>query len=175
MNLNIIVAYCKNRGIGINNKIPWNIRDDLKYFKYITSKTNDVDKINAVIMGRNTWDSIGKIPLKGRINVVLSSTLNPSKNIHIRKSFEDAVDFINNKYKDCVENIFAIGGENVYRKALLHPSLNNIYITEIINNFDCDVFFPYVDENKFNKSVSNEFHVEDEIVFCRNILTKKIS
>lgn len=173
MKLNIIVAYCKNKGIGYNNRIPWNLRDDLKYFKYITSNTENVDKINAVIMGRKTWESIGKIHLKGRINIVVSNTLNDGKNIHIQKSFEEAVEFIKNNYDDCVENIFAIGGENIYRKALIHPDLKNIYITEIMNNFQCDVYFPYFDEKDFNKSVSDDFKVENEIVFCRNIFTKK--
>jgi len=156
MNLNIIVAYCKSRGIGYNNRLPWNIRDDLKYFKYITTKTDNVDKINAVIMGRKTWESIGKLHLKGRINVVVSNTLYEGKNIHIKKSFEEAVEFININYKDSVENIFAIGGENIYRKALIHQYLKNIYVTEIINDFRCDTYFPYFDEKKFHKSVSDD-------------------
>lgn len=175
MNIHIIVAFCKNRGIGLHNTIPWNIPSDLKYFKYITSQTENLDKVNAVIMGRNTWQSISENPLKGRINVVISTTLdkNIKKNVHIIESFEKAVDYINENYKDTVENIFAIGGENIYRSALNHPNLSKIYITEIINNYECDRFFPYVDENNFTKKLSNDMYVENENVHFRYILLKK--
>ena len=70
MRFNIIVAIDRNRGIGINNKIPWNFRQDLSYFKNLTKGAGD----NAIIMGKNTYLSLNK-PLPYRDNIVLSSSL----------------------------------------------------------------------------------------------------
>ena len=70
MNINIIVAYCKNNGIGLNNQLPWNIPEDLKRFSEITKGSGN----NAIIMGKNTHESIGKV-LPDRYNIVLSRTI----------------------------------------------------------------------------------------------------
>ena len=84
LKLKLIVAMCKNNGIGMNNKIPWKISEDMVYFskktigKYTSS---DDDKKNAVIMGRNTWESLPKKykPLPNRLNVVLTRSRNVDK------------------------------------------------------------------------------------------------
>ena len=71
----MIVAATKNDfGIGLKGKMPWQLPEDMKYFKRITKSTEDVTKRNAVIMGRKTWESIPKKfrPLEGRVNVVLT-------------------------------------------------------------------------------------------------------
>ena len=75
MNINIIVAYCQNNGIGYNNLLPWNIKSDLKKFQDLTTGSGN----NAVIMGKNTFESIlniNKGSLKNRDNLILSTTLN---------------------------------------------------------------------------------------------------
>ena len=76
MNINLIVAMCKNNGIGLNNKIPWKISEDMHYFSKKTSGNypGDGNKKNAVIMGRNTWESLPKKykPLPHRFNIVLT-------------------------------------------------------------------------------------------------------
>ena len=83
MSVKLIVAMCKNNGIGFNNKIPWRISEDMSYFSKKTSGdyvgVNETIKKNAVIMGRNTWDSLPKKykPLPIRFNIVL--TRNPQK------------------------------------------------------------------------------------------------
>ena len=95
MNINIIVAYCKNNGIGLNNSLPWKISSDLKKFKNLTIGNGN----NAIIMGKNTWLSLNSSPLTKRDNLILSNTLDIDKtcNTNIVKSFkniEELKDFI---------------------------------------------------------------------------------
>ena len=71
MDLNCILCIDKNNGIAKNNQIPWKIKEDLRHFNTITSYTTNPLKLNVVVMGRKTYESIGK-PLPNRINVVLS-------------------------------------------------------------------------------------------------------
>ena len=83
MKINLIVAACgKSMGIGLNGELPWRLKSEMKYFAETTTKTKDSDKINAVIMGRKTWESIpAKFrPLKNRLNVILSRQANYSLN-----------------------------------------------------------------------------------------------
>ena len=90
--MNMIVAFCKNRGIGFQNKLPWHIPNELKYFKRKTTKGDN----NVVIMGKNTWESLPKKPLPKRINIVLSKTLNEKdvKDAYIFSDMEELNRFI---------------------------------------------------------------------------------
>ena len=72
MSFKLIVAVSKNYGIGIKNELPWNITEDLKHF----SKTTKGNGNNAIVMGRNTWDSFNGRHLKKRDNLILSTSLN---------------------------------------------------------------------------------------------------
>ena len=74
--MNIVVATCKNRGIGINNKLPWRISADMNFFKYLTIG----NKNNAVVMGKNTFESLPQ-PLKNRDNIVVSTTIKKNPNL----------------------------------------------------------------------------------------------
>ena len=71
MNFKLIVAMCNNRGIGNKNKLPWSFSSDMKYFSSMTRGNNN----NAIIMGRKTFESIGR-PLPNRHNIILSNKLN---------------------------------------------------------------------------------------------------
>jgi len=174
MNLSIIVAYCINRGIGFRNKIPWNISSDLKHFRFITTNTEKSDKVNAVIMGRNTWESIGAKPLKGRINFIVSKTLeNKFTKVHVLPTFSEAIKYIEDNYEDDVENIFAIGGEDIYREALCHPKLKKIFVTEVMKTYDCDRFFPYFEESQFSKTKSDDVHIEKDNIYTHVTYVKK--
>lgn len=172
MNINIIVAYCNKNGIGLKNIMPWHIKSDLKKFQKLTTGTGN----NAIIMGRNTFNSIlsiNKNGLKNRDNLILSTTLNidiNNKNSNennnennILKSFnniQNLENFIKTKNYD---TIWIIGGEKIYNfflniypaNELLTPK--NIYITFINNDFECDTFFPKIDLLKY-KFVSQEIH-----------------
>ncbi|ESO07293.1 hypothetical protein HELRODRAFT_98642 [Helobdella robusta] len=148
--LQIIVALCvKNRGIGLNNSIPWKLPGDMTFFRKLTSETSILGSKNAILMGRKTWDSIPSNlkPLKNRLNVVISRTLEcPDINgrLHVSKSFEDAVEFVASDKS--IDKIFIIGGSSIYDLALASSTCYNVFITEISNDFQCDTFFP-----KFNQ------------------------
>jgi len=150
MALSLIVAHCNKNGIGCNGEIPWYILEDLQFFKYKTLETESPGNVNAVIMGRKTFDSLNRKPLKGRINVVISRCLNNnySKNVLIFNDFNVAVEFLRNTYGSDLETIYTIGGTDIYRAALNRADLQNLYITEIENEFTCDTYFP--DYNRDN-------------------------
>lgn len=157
MSFNIIAAYTKNRGIGIKNKLPWNIKSDLNFFKKTTNKS-------TIIMGRNTWNSLPKY-LNNRNNVII--TKNPEKlkifnkyekNPIIVKSLDEALLIKDNKQK------FVIGGEQLYNEAILHNNCKYLYLNEINTHYDCDTYFPeipnyfkLIDTQQFNEFNSKKY------------------
>ena len=141
----IIVAHCKNYGIGLNNDLPWRIPSDLKRFMRLTLD----GKKNAIVMGKKTWDSLPKKPLKGRDNLILSSTFEIDNNTSkgITKSFKS----INDIHTFCLEkqydSVWIIGGETVYHEYLNKNIISEIYITYIDKDFHCDRFFNMIPYN----------------------------
>lgn len=151
MSLNLIVAHDKNKVIGNGLDIPWNIKGEQKLFKELTS-------YNIVIMGRKTYESIGK-KLPNRINIVISSTPIEEELFLVRaKSLNDAIDLC--KYVDD-RDLYIIGGATVYKEAIETLDIDNIYVTEIDGEFEGDVYFPEFDESKYNKTIINEVNSED--------------
>ena len=130
--MDIIVAACKkNNGIGFEGKLPWRLKNEMQYFRDITTHCPE-GMINIVIMGRNTWFSIPEQhrPLKKRINIVISSTVTIQEPYtFVFKTLAEAYIFAA-RYKNH-KKIFIIGGERLYREAIKHGHCNNIYITEI--------------------------------------------
>tara|TARA_Y100001970_G_scaffold167266_1_gene204722 strand:- start:1996 stop:2547 length:552 start_codon:yes stop_codon:yes gene_type:complete len=159
MFVNIIVAYEKNKGIGLNNMLPWKISSDLIKFKNLTIG----NKNNALIMGKNTWLSLKK-SLPFRDNLILSKSLNIDSinNNNITKSFKNEnllKDFLDIKNYD---EIWVIGGENIYDLFLNKTDIfkiDKIYITFIDKNIDCDIFFPNIDINKYS-FISKSIHMK---------------
>ncbi|ETV96381.1 thymidylate synthase [Aphanomyces invadans] len=147
--ISVVVAVArKTWGIGIDNTLPWKLPSDMKRFREITTSTTDATKQNAVIMGRNTWESIpAKFrPLPGRLNVVLTrnSTLAAqldasSPQVLAASSLDDALAKLS---PTKIEHVFAIGGANVYSDALRHRACRKAYVTMVDGDFDCDAFFP---------------------------------
>jgi dihydrofolate reductase / thymidylate synthase len=162
--MNLIVAYSKkNHGIGNNNSLPWNLKNELKYFKKITS-TNKNNLENVIVMGRNTWNSLPKKPLPNRINVVITKT--PIPNVITYQNLE-------NFYKDYKDKeIYIIGGKMLYMDALNKEYIKKIYITEIYKEFECDTFFPVI-SNEFKLIDVSEFQEENNIYYRNLILEKK--
>ena len=140
--LNLIVAYDqKSRGIGFENQLPWIVKEDLKYFKKITSTTpGKDDTINAVIMGHNMWESLPNYRSR-RLTVVLSSDKNTTMKPYdteftqVCHSLEEALSYIanynNNPTTQAIDQIFIVGVGQVYRELLSTYVLDRIYITEI--------------------------------------------
>ena len=135
--ISIIVAMAQNRTIGINNTLPWRCPEDLKHFKSLTMG-------HHMIMGRKTFDSIGK-PLPGRTTVVV--TRNPALKIEgciVTNSLHDAI-------AACADDdeIFVVGGADLYTQAL--PLVSTLYVTEIQRDIAGDAHFPLFGKNEWRE------------------------
>lgn len=149
----LIVAVGENNEIGKNNQLLWHIPEDLKNFKKITMG-------KTVIMGKNTYKSIGK-PLPNRKNIVLSR--NPleieEKIKEDRKKYEnentklelcDNLQKIIDRYKNSEEEIFIIGGGEIYKKALEMEIVKRIYMSHVnFSDKNADTYFPKIDLKKW--------------------------
>ncbi len=147
--LSIIVAKAKNNVIGKDNKLLWNLPDDLKRFKELTTG-------HVIIMGRKTFESLGKI-LPNRKHIVFTQNLDyhvDDPNVEVVHSMLEIKEYIDNN-----EENFVIGGAIIYN--LLMPYVNKMYVTEINKNFDGDAVFPVINEQNWNE-VSREKGPEDE-------------
>lgn len=146
--ISIIVAVSDDWGIGRNNQLLWHIPEDLRRFKKLTMG-------KALIMGKKTWESLPKKPLKGRKNIVLTDV--PGEVIDesvTAYSIEDAM-------VKCGENedVFVIGGGSVYRQFM--EKADRLYITHVHKNTSADVFFPVPDRDKWKVVESMECISED--------------
>ena len=150
----IIVAATRRGGIGLGGTLPWpKLKHDMNRFVQLTGgKKKPHEKYNAVIMGRNTWDSIDikYKPLSNRINYII--TRNPDKikchnNTFTCSSLHDAISKASNN--EAVNEIFIAGGGQIYSDAINSEYCKNIYKTEILNDIKTDVSFPDIDMKKF--------------------------
>ena len=140
--ISLIAAVGKNNELGLDNHLIFNIPGDLKFFRNTTlGKT--------VIMGRKTYESIGK-PLPKRINIVVSNSLKETDGITIINSFEDVLE----KYLNSEEEVFIIGGESLYNYFINYAQ--NIYLTKVYANAVADKYFPSFDENNYNQTLLGE-------------------
>ena len=149
--ITIIVAASENLAIGYKNTLPWHISEDLKNFKKITIN-------HSVVMGRKTFESIGK-PLKDRRNIVISrdKTLKID-GVEVVNSLDDAI------YRTKDENeIFIIGGEQIYKMAM--PITTNMHITKVYRNLKGDVFFPDFDESEWKILSQNDLETNEGLKF----------
>lgn len=138
----IIVAIGKNSEIGKGNKLLWHIPEDLKNFKEITTG-------KTVIMGRKTFESIGR-PLPNRKNIVLSKNGDKEsfeqKGIELYQNLENLIA----DYKNSEEEIFIIGGEQIYRKFMQKGLVRRLYISYIeFSDSEADAYFPEIDYNSW--------------------------
>ena len=135
--LTLIVATDRQRGIGINNTLPWRLPEDLAYFKRTTSG-------HPIIMGRKTFDSIGR-PLPNRRNIVVTRNANGAhEGVETAPSLNAAASTAGDA------EAFVIGGAQIYTEAL--PHADRLIVTEIGKTFDCDTFFPKSISNNGKKS-----------------------
>ena len=144
----IVGVQSRTNAIGFAGKIPWKCREDMKFFRETTTKTKNHEKINAVIMGRKTFESL-PAPLPNRLNVVL--TRNPvihHDNVIFSNNFEEIIAKL--ELNPDIETIFVIGGEMIYREAIYHPKCEKIYLNKIdVEVAEADSFFPEIDEDKY--------------------------
>ncbi len=143
--ISLIAALAVDRVIGMENAMPWSLPADLAWFK-----RNTLDK--PVIMGRLTWESIGR-PLPGRKNIVLSRHPGTDERVVWVSSVEDAIAAC-----DDAPEIMVIGGGHVYQQFL--PKARRLYLTHIDAEVEGDTHFPEYETAEW-QSVFSEFHDAD--------------
>ena len=167
MKIAMIAAVAENNAIGINNKMPWYLPGDLRYFKAITMG-------KAIIMGRKTFDSLRK-PLPGRTNIVITRDQNwQHDGVKVVHSLDEAltlaedIALINGN-----DEVMVIGGAQIYEQAL--DKADRLYLTRVYQSFEGDAFFPEIDENEWLETARQDMQSEDEdpLTFSYLVLDRK--
>jgi dihydrofolate reductase len=146
--ISIIVATGTNRGIGKNNQLLWHLPEDLKYFKRTTLE-------KPIIMGRSTFDSVGR-PLPKRRNIVI--TRNPSlkiEGVEVVHSLDEAIQLVENE-----PEIMIVGGSEIYNLAL--PLADRVYLTLVNAAPDADRFFPVLPSGEWELSIETVHPADDQ-------------
>lgn len=144
---NIVVCMDEKMGIGKDGDLPWKIPEEMEWFKNLTSYTFSEDKQNAVIMGRKTWESIPEKyrPLPGRHNIVITRKAGSPEcpdygDADACGSLEFALEYT--AKRPDIEQIFVIGGAEIYKEAVNHPDCHTIFASVLSDSYECDTFFP---------------------------------
>ncbi|MEW5624570.1 dihydrofolate reductase [Pseudomonas putida] len=152
--LSLIAAYAENRVIGIDNSMPWHLPGDFKYFKATTLG-------KPIIMGRKTWDSLGR-PLPGRLNIVVSRQ--PELELagaEVFASLEEALVRAEQWAREQgVGELMLIGGAQLYGQALEKGLVNRMYLTRVELAPEGDAWFPAFDEGQW-RLTSSEARAEE--------------
>ena len=153
MTIALIAAYAQNLVVGIDNKLPWHLPEDLKYFKRITTG-------KAIVMGRKTYESIGR-PLPNRTNIVISR--NPdfkADGVVVVPSIEaaiehaESVNLINGE-----DEVMIIGGATIYEAAL--PQADRLYLTHVHAEVEGDAYFPKADFTQFEEKGREDYQASE--------------
>ena len=152
MRIAMIWAMAKNRVIGRNNNLPWHLPNDLKYFKRLTTG-------KAVIMGRKTYESIGR-PLPNRINIVVTRDPNFSADgIKVVHSLSSALDLAE---AECLisgaDEVIIMGGAEIYQQGL--AIADRLYVTLVHANVDGDAWFPDIDLTTYEELSREDFSAD---------------
>ena len=165
----LIVARARNGVIGKDGGLPWRLSDDLKLFKQATLN-------KPVIMGRKTWESLPVKPLPRRSNIVLTRDWEyAAPGARVYSSFSAAVAAAKAMAaKEGQDEVFVIGGESLYRKAL--PMADRLYITEVDADIEGDAVFPMDGEAGFIEAGSTAYPAngDNEYAFTYRILEREL-
>ena len=150
--LSMMVAKASNNVIGRDNKLPWYLPNDLKYFKQVTFG-------KPVIMGRKTWESL-KGPLPGRTNIVITRQADyVAEGAKVVTTLDEAVEMAENvAFIEGQEETVIMGGAEIYQLAL--PKADRLYLTEVHAEVDGDTFFPDYDATEWNEIGREDFAAE---------------
>lgn len=141
--VSVIAALAKNRVIGIDNRLPWRLPEDLAHFKALTLG-------HPILMGRKTFESLGR-PLPGRTNIVITrNTGYAPENCQVARSIPDALALC-----EGIDEVFFIGGAELYAQTI--PLADRLYLTEVDICPEGDAWFPDYDRKMF-KEISRESH-----------------
>ena len=143
-----------NNVIGVDNNLPWNLKNDLAHFKKYTSN-------KIIIMGRKTYESIGR-PLPNRTNFVISRTVTEIPGAYVFSNLEDAIDEAKQKNKDLglESEVVIIGGGYLFRETM--NSFNKLVITRVDCDIDGDIYYPEIDLSGWSLIKSESFLKDEE-------------
>ena len=151
--ITIIAAIAKNNALGKNNDLIWHLPGDLKRFKKITTG-------HHILMGRNTFESIGR-PLPNRTTIIITRNESYFKDgCLIANSLEQALEMSKDE-----ENVFVIGGAQVYQYAMEHNLVDTLDITLVHHEFEADVFFPEIDLSIWEQTEKEDFSADEKNKF----------
>ncbi|MES2279207.1 MAG: dihydrofolate reductase [Bacteroidota bacterium] len=146
MIISAVVAIAENNAIGKNNELLWRLPNDLKHFRQITTG-------HTVIMGRKTYDSVGK-PLPNRRNIIITRQKIAIEGCEVVASVDEALVLCTGE-----PEVFIVGGAEIYKLAM--PVTNRIYLTIVHQEFDADAFFPSINYHEWAET-EREDHGTDE-------------
>lgn len=147
LKLTLIVAAAENNAIGKDNKMPWHLPNDFKYFKKTTLN-------HSIVMGRKTFESIGRT-LPERRNIVITRDLNyKAEDIDVANGVDDVLSYCRDE-----REIFIIGGAEIYKQTL--PFAEKVLLTRVHTTVEGDAFFPELAPNAW-KLTSSETYLKDE-------------
>ncbi|WP_252503314.1 dihydrofolate reductase [Sporosarcina sp. Marseille-Q4943] len=150
--ISLLVAYDLNRVIGIDNKMPWHIPEELKYFKKVTMG-------KAIVMGRKTFESIGR-PLPGRMNIIVTRNENyEAEGVEIFHDLQKAIE----RGKEYSDEVVIIGGAEIFNLSM--DISDRLYITIIRKEYEGDTFFPEHDNSWKLVSESEDHFTEEGIPY----------
>ncbi len=155
--VSLVVATSENNVIGKDGKLPWVLKDDMRFFKELTNS-------HVIIMGRKTFESLPKI-LPNRVHIIVSRDKNyevDDENCYVINILDEAIDFARTFLN---KQIFIIGGSSIYEQAIKRKAVNKIYLTRVKAHIEGDAFFPdispkdwrEVNRISFPKNEKNEF------------------
>jgi dihydrofolate reductase len=156
MHITIVVAISSNYAIGKNNQLLWHLPKDLKHFKDITAG-------GTVIMGRKTFDSVGK-PLPKRRNIIITRQNIQIEGCEVVNSLDAAIALCKGE-----QEVFIVGGAEIYRQAM-HIS-NRIYLTIVHHTFDADTYFPEIDYKDWTETAKEDHQTDEKHQFAFSFIT----
>ena len=157
--ITIIAAIGVNNELGKDNDLIWHLPADLKRFKKVTTG-------HTIIMGRNTFESIGK-PLPNRTSIIITRNKKyKQEGCIIVNSLEEAIDHVKNE-----EQAFIIGGAQIYKEAIQKNLANQLDITKVHQSFEADVYFPEIEENKWKEISREDFKADEKNKFDYSFLS----
>lgn len=154
MKLSLVAAYDENKGVGINNTLPWHFSEDLKRFKNLTNH-------KTIIMGRNTFESLGRL-LPNRKHIILSrdevwtrEILAKYPEVLVFSDVNELMLFLDKSYAEDDE-VFVIGGTSIWQ--FMFPFLDTLYLTHVKGTYKVDTYFPEWNENEWKKTYIENFN-----------------
>lgn len=159
MKISIVAAVANNHVIGAENKLLWHLPADLKHFKTLTMG-------HTIIMGRKTFESIGK-PLPGRRTIVVSRRQDYiAPGCEVAHSVEQALILAKNQ-----KEVFVVGGAEIYNQTINLPQTQKLFITRVFALFEGDAFFPPVDPNRWKLIDRNDYKADKQNPINHTYLT----